>query len=91
MVEAIKSELARKLALEDLAEVNWEVTERLAKEPKYIEFNKWCDDNGVKHPSIRYPVAFGKEGQLVGIAATREIGFNEAYIYVPTKLAIHED
>jgi len=71
MVEILREEMARRLKLESTAEINWEVTNRLAKEPKYIEFNKWLDDNGAHRPSVRYPAAFGKNGQLIGLAATR--------------------
>jgi len=28
--------------------------------PKYAKFNKWLEENGVKHPGVDYPVAFGK-------------------------------
>jgi hypothetical protein len=62
MVEILREELARRLKLESTAEINWEVTNRLAQEPKYVEFNKWLDDNGAKRPSVRYPAAFGKSG-----------------------------
>lgn len=54
--------MARRLKLESTAEINWEVTNRLAQEPKYVEFNKWLDDNGARRPSVRYPAAFGKTG-----------------------------
>ena len=41
-------------------------------------------------PAVRYPVAFGPNGELVGMAATREIGLGEAYVYVPIKCIINE-
>ena len=42
-------------------------------------------------PSIEYPVAFGKEGHLIGVMATRDIGMCESYIYVPVKLTINQE
>lgn len=91
MVDVILDEMKHKLALDSMAHINWEVTHRIEKEPKYMAFNKWCDDNGIKHDSVRYPVAFGKEGHLIGLAATRRIGFNEAYLYVPNHVIISEE
>ena len=35
-------------------------------------------------------MAFGEDGQLVGCAAKRPIGFNEAFLYVPMRLVICE-
>ena len=69
-------------------QINWEVTKQLEQEKKYVKFNQWCKENGVVNSAVRYPVAFGEDGQLVGIAARREIGFNEAYLYVPMKVII---
>lgn len=59
--------------------------------PKYVNFNKWLDQNGAKRESIDYPAAFGPDGGLIGIAAKRDIGIQEAYIYVPSKLVICEE
>ena len=56
-----------------------------------MNFHKWLKENGVKYDSIEYPVAFGKNGDLVGIAAKRPIGPEEAYLYVPLKLIINDD
>jgi hypothetical protein len=47
--------------------------------------------NGAHYDSINYPVAFGKEGNLIGIAAKRPIGPEEAYIFIPLKLVINDD
>jgi hypothetical protein len=59
--------------------------------PKFINFHKWLKEHGVKYDSIEYPVAFGKNGDLLGIAAKRPIGPEEAYLYIPNKLIINED
>lgn len=72
-------------------EINWEVTEQLTKQDKYVQFNKWCDENGIIRPALRYPTAFGKDGRLVGISAKRDIGFNECFMFVPAKVIITED
>lgn len=88
MVEHLKRETHLRYS-SDL-QVNWEVTEKLEKEEKYVAFNRWCDENDIVHPAVRYPVAFGPTGGLVGVVATREIGIGEAYVYVPLKCIISE-
>ena len=42
--------------------INEEKTRELQAMPKYAKFNKWLEANGVKHPGVDYPVAFGKQG-----------------------------
>jgi hypothetical protein len=56
-----------------------------------VNFHKWLKENGARYDSIEYPVAFGKNGDLLGIAAKRPIGPEEAYLYIPNKLIINED
>jgi hypothetical protein len=90
MFQNLRERINAKVGPEQL-EINWEVTERLAKEEKYIRFNKWCDDNGIVRPSLRYPTAFGKDGRLIGISTKRTIGFNESFLFVPAKLFITEE
>lgn len=70
---------------------NEEATIELQKQEKYIRFNKWCKVNGVKAPSLEYPVAFGKEGKLVGVRAKKEVGMYESYLYVPIAMTINEE
>ena len=57
MVDHLKRE-ARLRYKNDL-QPNWEVTERIEKEEKYVNFNRWCDENGIIRSAVRYPVAFG--------------------------------
>lgn len=52
-------------------------------------FIKWLKDNGAIFNSLDYPVAFGTN-ELVGVCATREIGPDEAYLFLPGKLLICE-
>lgn len=59
--------------------------------PKYANFNKWLTDNGVKHPGVDYPVAFGKHGQLIGMAARKDLPPMKAFLYVPFNLIITEN
>jgi len=44
----------------------------------------------VRHPGVDYPVAFGREGQLVGMAARKDLSPMTAFLYVPYKLIITE-
>ena len=72
-------------------EINWEVTKRIQKEEKYVRFNNWAKKYGVVAPSVEWPVAYGKNGDLVGVRAKKDIGLMESYIYVPCKLTINEE
>ena len=45
----------------------------------------------MRYDSIEYPVAFGKTGDLVGIAAKRKINPGEAYIFIPKDFNILTD
>ena len=58
--------------------------------PKYKRFSKWLEDNGVKYPGVEYPVAFGRQGQLIGMAAKQNIYPQKAFLYVPQRLIITE-
>ena len=68
---------------------NEEVTKRLQKEEKYVKFNEWCRKHGVKSDAIEYPVAFGEQGELVGVRAKRFIGMCESFVYVPVRITIN--
>jgi len=35
-------------------QINWEITNKLRKEPKYANFIKWAQDNGAIFPSVFY-------------------------------------
>lgn len=42
---------------------------------KYNEFFKWCDEVGITHPKVKYPVLFGKgKSKYPGMLATDDIG-----------------
>lgn len=56
-----------------------------------IRFLAWCDKFGVRRDSVEWPVAFGKEGKLLGVMAKRDIGLHEAFIYVPVNICINEE
>lgn len=73
-----------------LSYINWEKTRELQALPKYENFRKWLAENGVVHPSVEYPVAFGREGQLIGMAAKSDIPPLKAFLFVPHKLIINE-
>ena len=90
MVEYLRKELNERVEQEGFNTINWEVTERIQKEEKYMRFNQWCKENGIVSSAVRYPVAFGKQGNLIGVAARKDIGFNEAFIFVPMKVCICE-
>ena len=42
---------------------------------KFERFFKWCKDNGVEYPKLKYPVMFGSgDSQYPGMMATEDIG-----------------
>lgn len=91
MVEYLTEELNKRLDIEDMKEINWEKTRELQALPKFVNFHKWLKEHGVVYDSIEYPVAFGKNGDLLGIAAKRPIGPEEAYLYIPNHIIINDD
>lgn len=91
MVEYLIRELENRLVIEDMKDINWEVTKEIQKEEKFIKFHEWLKANKVKYDSVDYPVAFGKEGHLIGMAAKRPIGPEEAYIYIPSTITINDE
>ena len=88
MVEYLQKQISDRFTKESVEQINNAVTQRLEQEKKYIKFNEWCKENGVVSPAVTFPAAFGEDGGLVGLAAKRDIGFNEAYLYVPINVVI---
>jgi hypothetical protein len=41
---------------------NEEVSSKLSQQPKYVAFKQWCDENGILHPGVEFPAAFGTKG-----------------------------
>lgn len=90
MAESLKKELQRKLDLQgDTSHFNPELTAKYAAEDKYVRFNKWAKESGVKADAVMYPAAFGKCG-LIGVAAARDIGPDEPMMFIPSKMLINE-
>ena len=55
-------------------------------ESKFQRFFQWCDDNGIQHPKVKYPVYFGADGaKYPGMMATEDIGQDDIMIKVPSK------
>jgi hypothetical protein len=74
--------------LDLLSHINWERTRYLQSLPKYVAFKEWLEKNGVKYPSVEYPVAFGRNGELVGMAAKEDVPPLKAFLFVPHRLII---
>ena len=54
---------------------------------KFLRFFKWCHDNGITHPKVKYPVMFGTgDAKYPGMMATEDIGKDEVMIKVPSKM-----
>jgi hypothetical protein len=67
-----------------------EKSQQLKEMPKYIAFNQWCDDNGILRPGVDFPAAFGLQGQLIGMAAAKDIAPGTAFLYVPQEMQINK-
>ena len=69
---------------------NWLKDPKVKKlKQKYDNFFAWCDANGIEHPKIKYPVMFGSgDNRYPGCMATEDIGPNEIFIKVPSRLVI---
>lgn len=91
MVEYLVKELEQRLEIEDMKIINWEKTRELQAEPRFVNFHKWLKEHGARYDTIDYPVCFGKHGNLLGIAAKRPIGPEEAYIFIPNKIIINDE
>ena len=56
---------------------------------RFDRFFKWCDDNGIEHPKVKYPVMFGSgDNRFPGCMATEDIAPNEVFIRVPSRLIV---
>lgn len=56
---------------------------------KYSKFQKWCDDNGIEHPKLKYPALFGTgESKYPGMVALDDIGKDEIMIKVPSHMVL---
>lgn len=69
---------------------NKEVSEKLKEMPKYKAFAEWCQQNGILYPGVDFPAAFGKNGELVGMAAAHDLPPSTAFLFVPTELHINK-
>lgn len=54
-----------------------------------MRFHEWFKKHGGRCAAWRWPVAFGEQGELVGVCARTDIGFNESGVYVPARLTIN--
>lgn len=57
-------------------------------DPKYIRFKEWMLENGARFPDVDFPVAFGHHGELMGLAANKDIPPMRGFLFVPDKLMI---
>ena len=69
---------------------NEEVSLKLSQLPKYQAFKQWCDTNGILYPGVEFPAAFGTKGQLIGMAAAKDVPPSTAFLYVPQELQINK-
>ena len=77
-------------AKEGESDEHWLNDPKVKKEKqRYDTFMKWCDDNGITRPKIKYPVLFGSgSNRYPGCMATEDIAKEETFIKVPSRLVI---
>ena len=71
--------------------INEEETRKLQQEPRFVRFHEWLAENGAQYPAVDYPVVFGKNGELRGLAAKKDIPPCKAFLFIPDKLMITID
>jgi hypothetical protein len=57
-----------------------------AQDPANIKFLNWLRDNGAIFDKIEYPAIY--DGGLKGCRLKEDVGSNEAFLYIPTKVQI---
>ena len=55
-----------------------------------MQFHQWLRKNGAKYPAVDYPVAFGKNGELIGLLANRDIPPQKAFLFIPQEIIIND-
>ena len=80
--EGIESSL-RDHDKDTLCIINEELTAELKASDKYKNFHAWLQKHGARYPSVDYPVVFGKRGELMGLAAARDIPPLKAFLFIP--------
>ena len=56
---------------------------------KFDNFMKWCHDNGIEHPKVKYPVHFGTgDSKYPGMMAIEDIGKDDIIVKVPAKMLL---
>ena len=63
--------------------VNEEKTAELKGKKEYQNFLEWLDQNGAKFPAVDYPVAFGQNGELIGLLAKTDIPPQKGFLFIP--------
>lgn len=66
-----------------------EKTQELQAEERYKNYRKFTQEIGIKNENQEYPVAFGPEGMLVGLAASKDLEAGEIYLEIPEKIVIN--
>lgn len=67
---------------------NAKISEREKQNPKHARFLEWCFSNGLKWGGVDFPAFFGKDGNLRGLVAKRDIRPYEVVLAVPNQLMI---
>lgn len=56
---------------------------------RFKKFYNWCKKQGIWNPKVQYPVMFGAgDSQYPGMMALEDIGPDESFIKVPSRLIV---
>lgn len=81
---------SRQHDIDTLTIQNKEKTAKLQALQSYKDLDKWLQEHGAHYPAVEFPVAFGKHGELLGLAAKKDIPPQKAFLFIPQKLIINE-
>ncbi|CDW76123.1 set domain protein [Stylonychia lemnae] len=96
MADYLCEDILNRLKQENCLCINKNKTRELQQQTLFIKFHKWLKENGAIYDHcIEYPVAFSDKPDnqnfyLIGVAAKKLLGPQQAYLYIPNKLIINE-
>ena len=70
-----------------LSIINEEKTAELKTDPRFVKFHAWLQENGARYPDVEI-VIFGRNGELMGLAAKKDLPPQRAFLFIPDKLTI---
>ena len=89
-VAGAKLSKSRQQDIDTLTIINQEKSQQLKNSDKYKKFDEWLKEKGAVYHAVDFPVAFGRHGELLGLAAKCDIPPNKAFLFIPQDIIINE-